>query len=111
MVKYRVRKDRTRVPQGETPADKFLRLAERRINRALTSIRLLGNLASANYTYKQEDVRMLRQELNQAVEATFSKFDVVKQKPTTTEFHFPRAASARPRTRKANSPAAPLVVA
>lgn len=41
----------------ETPHDKFRRLAEARVNRALGDIRLIGNLSNRNnYDYTSEEV-------------------------------------------------------
>ncbi len=59
----------------ETKRDKFIRLAESRMNNALKQIQLLGNLANtSNYDYTEEDVdkmiRTLRKAVNE-LEASF----------------------------------------
>lgn len=51
--------------------EKFVRLAEQRVNRALNDIRLIGNLSNRNaYSFVDEDVKKifkaLQRELDQA---------------------------------------------
>ena len=44
----------------ETPRDRFVRLAERRVTKALKSIQLVGNLSNrTNYEYSDEDVKRM----------------------------------------------------
>lgn len=59
----------------ETKRDKFVRLAESRMNNTLKQIQILGNLANtSNYDYTEEDVdkmiRTLRKAVNE-LEASF----------------------------------------
>lgn len=56
--------------------EKFVRLAEQRVNRALNDIRLIGNLSNRSaYSFADEDLkkifRVLQKELDQA-KARFS---------------------------------------
>ncbi|MDR0191005.1 hypothetical protein RCO22_18835 [Pseudomonas yamanorum] len=56
--------------------EKFVRLAEQRVNRALNDIRLIGNLSNRNaYSFADDDVKKifkaLQRELDQA-KARFS---------------------------------------
>jgi hypothetical protein len=56
--------------------EKFVRLAEQRVNRALNDIRLIGNLSNRGaYSFTEEDIkkifRTLQKELDQA-KARFS---------------------------------------
>jgi hypothetical protein len=51
--------------------EKFVRLAEQRVNRALNDIRLIGNLSNRNaYSFNDEDIKKvfkaLQKELDQA---------------------------------------------
>ncbi|WP_122880450.1 hypothetical protein [Pseudomonas sp. EA_65y_Pfl2_P78] len=51
--------------------EKFVRLAEQRVNRALNDIRLIGNLSNRNaYSFTEEDIKKvfkaLQKELDQA---------------------------------------------
>jgi len=53
----------------ETKRDRFVRLAEKRMQRALGSIRVIRNLANtANYEYSQEDVDAIIAGLRKAVD-------------------------------------------
>ncbi|WP_120812906.1 hypothetical protein [Vogesella indigofera] len=63
----------------EEKREKFVRLAEQRVNRALNDLRLIGNLSNRNaYSFTDEDVkkifRTLQKELDQA-KARFSDAD------------------------------------
>lgn len=56
---------------AETSRDKFVRLAEARVNSLIKTIRLLGNLSNrSNYSYGQRDVdkifRSIEKELKDA---------------------------------------------
>ena len=52
----------------ETKRDKFVRLAESRMNNALKQIELLSNLANESvYEYKHEDVEKIVKTLKNAV--------------------------------------------
>ena len=53
----------------ETKRDRFVRLAEKRMQRALGSIRVIRNLANTgNYEYSQEDVEAIITGLRKAVD-------------------------------------------
>lgn len=70
----------------ETKHDKFLRLGQARINRVLTTLRLVGNLASYNYEFNEADIATMKQSLTVAVEATLAKFQT--KKPPAPSFKF-----------------------
>jgi len=58
------------MPRDDDKRVKFVSLAERRVNRAIKDIRLIGNLSNrANYRYTDEDVakivRVLKAELDE----------------------------------------------
>lgn len=76
-------------PKEESRHDKFLRLGQARINRALVTMRLIGNLAGTNYEYNEQDVTAIKQALQAGVEATLSKFQMNK-KPPAASFTFRR---------------------
>jgi hypothetical protein len=60
---------------GETKAQRFERIAERRVNEALRSLRLLGNLADRrNYEYTDEQVSLLLSAIDQECRGLRSKF-------------------------------------
>lgn len=63
----------------ENNREKFIRLAESRVNNAIKNIRLIGNLSNkSNYSYTKNDVdkmfNILMQELKNS-KARFSKTD------------------------------------
>lgn len=62
--------------ENETKREKFVRLAESRVDNALRNINLIGNLSNkSNYDYTQEDVDKILKALRSAVsnlEKTFS---------------------------------------
>ncbi len=52
----------------ETKREKFVRLAERRMDEVLKKIELLGNLSNSNnYEYTQEDLQKIIKTLKRAV--------------------------------------------
>jgi hypothetical protein len=61
-------------PPSETKRDKFLRLGQPRVVNALHAIRLIGNLASPNYEWKQGDVDQIATTLTDALRKTLAKF-------------------------------------
>lgn len=62
----RVKKDR----------DKFVELAEKRVQRAIKDIRLIGNLSNrSNYSYTDQDVRKIHTALKKALDDMKARFD------------------------------------
>lgn len=56
--------------------EKFVRLAENRVTKALKDIKLIGNLSNrSNYSYTDEDAKKIYHTLKKAVEDMKSKFD------------------------------------
>lgn len=71
---------------AEKSRDKFLELAEKRVNRAIKDLRLIGNLSNpSNYKYGDEDVRLifstLEKELKHARERFHSRLGGAAEKP------------------------------
>lgn len=55
---------------------KFVELAEKRVNRAIRDIRLVGNLSNkSNYSYTDQDVKKVLSALRSAVDDTKARFD------------------------------------
>lgn len=52
-------------PKNETPRDKFVRLANKRVQRAISDINLVGQLASPRYDYTSDDVEAINSALNE----------------------------------------------
>ena len=62
--------------QGESNRSKFVRLANGRVNAALHSIRLIGNLANRSlYDYNEQDVERIKDILTRAQIIVFDKFE------------------------------------
>lgn len=74
------------VQKVESRREKFLRLAQPRMQNALRSIRLLGNLASPTYEWTEADIAKMYATLQTAVEDHFARFK--KEKPAKYEETF-----------------------
>lgn len=62
-------------PPGETKRDKFVRLAEHRMEKAIRAIELLGNLTAPHYAWTPEDEERMHSALMDAIERTFARFE------------------------------------
>ena len=66
---------KTRSQNIESKRDKFVRLAEQRVNVILEQFRKLGNLANTrNYEYTEEDFQKIFAALNKAMKKTKTVF-------------------------------------
>ena len=60
---------------AETDREKFVRLANKRVNNAIKAIELIGNLSNrSNYDYTQEDVEKILMALNKELKACRERF-------------------------------------
>lgn len=60
---------------------KFVQLAEARVNKTLKDIQLIGNLSNrSNYDYTDEDVERIFKALSQEVTACKKRFELSKRK-------------------------------
>jgi len=60
----------------EADRNKFIELAEKRVNRALKDIKLIGNLSNrSNYSYTDKDAKAIVAALNKAVSEVKARFD------------------------------------
>jgi hypothetical protein len=60
---------------GETKGERFKRIAERRVNETLRTLRLLGNLSDRrNYAYSDEQVAMILDAIDEEVQALKGRF-------------------------------------
>ena len=56
--------------------NKFVELAEKRVNRTLKDIRLIGNLSNkSNYSYTNQDVKKIMSALKEALDEMQARFD------------------------------------
>ena len=59
----------------ETKREKFIRLAENRVNSTIKEMNLIGNLANkSNYDYRKDDVDKIIKTLKKSVSDLESKF-------------------------------------
>lgn len=55
--------------------EKFIRLAEQRVNRAMNDIRLIGNLSNRNaYSFTDDDVKKIFKALQKELDQAKSRF-------------------------------------
>ncbi|WP_010324925.1 hypothetical protein [Marinobacterium stanieri] len=60
----------------EADRAKFVELAEKRVNRALKDIKLIGNLSNrSNYYYTDADVKKIHKALTEALNDMKTRFD------------------------------------
>ena len=65
----------------ETNREKFIRLAENRVNNAIKTLRLIGNLSNqSNYSYTQEDVDRVFKALESELRNAKARFNSGKRK-------------------------------
>ena len=70
----------------EADRKKFVELAEKRVNRALKDIKLIGNLSNrSNYSYSDKDAKAIITVLRKAVDDVKARFDR-KGDESETEF-------------------------
>jgi len=56
--------------------EKFIDLAEKRVNRAIGQIKLIGNLSNrSNYSYTDEDVAKIYRALKRSLDEMKARFD------------------------------------
>lgn len=83
------------LPAGENRRERFLRIAEPRVQRVLNSIRIIGNLATANYKWTDDDINRIQDAVVKQLGVTLARFERTK-KPALPEFHFDREWEAEP---------------
>jgi len=67
-------KRKKNVPKDETKRDKFKRIIEPRVRKALKAIGLIGNCSGSAYEYSQEDVAQIMVALTAAMGTMESSF-------------------------------------
>lgn len=67
--------------------EKFVKLAEARVNKTMKDIQLIGNLSNrSNYDYTDEDVELIFKALSQEIAACKKRFEMSKPKSSTEGF-------------------------
>lgn len=67
---------------GESKADRFKRLATKRVARAVKCVDLIGNLSTSQYEYSQDQVERIIQTLSEHINAVRSRFEKRGKKET-----------------------------
>lgn len=64
--------------------EKFISLAEKRVQKALQAISVIGNLSNkSNYSYTEEDVKQIKKALNTQLNETIARFSNASGKSNT----------------------------
>lgn len=63
----------------ESKADRFKRLAEKRVNATLKQMELIGNLSSGSYEYTEEQVNKIFDTIQESLDSVKAKFSKTKQ--------------------------------
>lgn len=67
--------------------NKFISLANKRVQKVLKDIQLIGNLSNrSNYQYREEDVAKIFKAINSEVRACRKRFDLALNNKKTSQF-------------------------
>jgi len=67
--------------------EKFVRLATKRVSKALKAIQLIGNLSNkSNYDYTDEDVQKIFRALQEELSACRKKFELAQKRQNGVQF-------------------------
>lgn len=76
----------TKKSSGNIKRENFIRLAESRVNRAIESLRIIGNLSNrSNYEYDEEDVKKIINTLQDELTSLKNQFKI-RSVSTTKNF-------------------------
>lgn len=78
-------KHKKSVPKDETKREKFKRIVEPRVRKALKAIRLIGNCSGSAYEYSEKDVADISAVLQSGVEQVTSSYE--SKGVVTTDFN------------------------
>lgn len=78
---------KTPIPENETKAEKFVRIATQRVNSVIDKLDILANCAGPYYHYNEEQVESMFDAIRNAVDACYSHFQP-KQKSEKESFTF-----------------------
>ncbi len=71
----------------EEKSDRFTRLAEARVNKAITSLRSIGKLSNrGHYEYKDEEIRKIFQTLKKELEDARNEFEIARARESKNNF-------------------------
>jgi len=75
------------IPENETKAEKFVRIATPRVNSVIDKLDILSNCAGSAYEYNGEQIESMFDAIRNAVDACYSCFQP-KQKSEKEHFTF-----------------------
>ena len=71
----------------EDDRDKFVKLAEARVAKALKAIQLIGNLSNtSNYDFTDDDVAKIFRAINDEITTCRRRFEFARRKPSEARF-------------------------
>lgn len=80
-------KKTTIIPENETKAEKFVRIATYRVNSVIDKLSILSNCAGESYDYTAEQIDSMFDAIRKAVDNCYSQFQP-KQKSEKERFTF-----------------------
>ena len=80
-------KTTTIIPENETKAEKFVRIATPRVNSVIDKLDILSNCAGSAYEYNEEQIESMFDAIRNAVDACYLQFQP-KQKSEKERFTF-----------------------
>ena len=75
------------IPENETKAEKFIRIATPRVNSVIDKLDILANCAGSAYECNEEQIESMFDAIRNAVDACYSQFQP-KQKTEKERFTF-----------------------
>lgn len=72
--------DADKAKRAQEKAEKFIEVAQKRVAKAIQSVRLIGNLASPNYVYTPQQVDKIVSGLQAEVDTVYEAFKAKKSK-------------------------------
>ena len=91
-INTRGRGRRRQQNKSETKHDKFKRIAQHRVNRTLSDLRLIGNLSSPNYEWGDDEVKKIEETLTKGLSRALIGFK--RAVPKEEAFQFDSASKS-----------------
>lgn len=77
---------KSKAPEGETKAQKFARLANARVSKALKTVSLIGNLSGSGYEYSDDQIAKINKALRETIDTTMQRFNPAAAKKAASTF-------------------------
>ena len=79
---------RKAAPANETKAQCFIRIGTPRVNKAITAIDLIGNLAGSSYEYTDDQINMIESAIKSALDRALNNLRDPTERTTNAGFNF-----------------------